>query len=668
MTTLSLRGTAPRAADPRPTTDHQDASQTPKKGAPAGQNAQAPVKTEWQQVYVWAGENRHAAKGRVVLQGQPGLEPGSKRLSGVKLGDPVVVGYQARQYQGPTRPDTDHRNPTQYPDSFTQGIVYDAMRRVTEKYDALGLGMENKEVSQNLSGKERVVAFSNSFRELNAFYNALTDTIHYGTAQLPNGERVDVAADPNVVVHERGHHEFQHLMPFTRGFDASAMREGFGDALSALMSRDPEMAEDLTEAVAGIGKQSSHGSHGYAEGFWNQGSSYDPTDFGMAAGTLRSAKNTATLEGTNAIDDPHLRGLVYSGFMWNLGEFFHEQLVGTPRNPETDAEALDPRAADLALAVLWTYPLYLGTQTPTSGDFVRAVNVAVDELEAGGRFSDAGINPVALKAFLVGEGQRRGLTHAGIPTQAPAGQGTFLRTEDADDALDRAVSELVLHDPTKGNKPILVREGVQVIVPEDEVIRVRLEPIQTLRGPKDLEGNQSEIRRFRVQIPVTVLGQKRYLPITGEVLTLVQDRRGYHHAQLGKLDDGGLLNASISLGDTTQSGGAMSFIRGLFSSDLSSSDKGESRLQLARRAILRTAQRDLTTWGPGHAKHALSGVPKEHVEVASQLLKDEQANPELVLNDGQPMLRLELGTLTYWQHVTEDGDLPEVSVERRSAS
>ena len=517
--------------------------------------------------YVWTrGENEYASRGRVsdqALQGVP-------RFSfGLTSRDIRVKG--AGTFRTGRRPNSDHPAGTANHDAFDQAVLYSGMRDIARQYEAL-IGKSFASLVRSPGKRERANGVANSMPDVNAYYSRQSEEVHFGTSD----GKWDLAADKDVVKHEMGHYVLDHLAPNVMG----PLHEGFGDAQATLSQGDPELSEDFGKVT------------------------------GTAGAPLRNANNDRTV--ANTTPQVHDRGRVYAGFFWEIGEHLHTSLTGRARNRATDAQLLDRRAADHALRILWTFPLYLGTTFPDGPTVVRSVHRAIDTLATAGKLR--GVRVDALRQFVDAEARRRGLVAATPSDARDPGAPAPLESQDRQAALDEAVSLAGL-DPNTA----------------------RLERVSVLTGPLG-----ETVERFRVSIPLPVepTGELR-ATVADELITLITSPGGRMEAQVGRIPH------------------------------MSEAFRRESMPALDPEALLESqislverAREELTRLT---ASEGPADTAADHPHMAARALdvlgRTDSPTPQLVWHEGAPVLRLSLDTLVFEGILTPTGALDRVQRE-----
>jgi hypothetical protein len=254
-------------------------------------------------------ENESLLAGEYVSRELMGIAGGQDKLKGefVDLTAPGIAGgYKAAgQAEEPSRsylyPCTDDR--------FEEVMVYHHVDAAQRKIQSLGFSEESGILDR------AIAAHAHYFSDCNAFFDPVTEGIHFGDADTC-GVNADSGEDGDVIVHEYGH-AIQHDQIPGFGFGSAAeaeeawsMGEGFGDFLTAAILGDACLAEWFS--FGGSCLRDMENSNHYPE-------DYD---------ACRPIPPRPA--------EPHCGGLIWGGALWDL-----VQALGG-----------DQRARDLTLALV----------------------------------------------------------------------------------------------------------------------------------------------------------------------------------------------------------------------------------------------------------------------------------------------------------------------------
>lgn len=556
---------------------------------------------DWESTPVWHGENEFASRGQTKLAPLVGIRKGADALAGVQL---RVQGQQSfSPGQGPQDITRAASDGTHRPESFVQAQAFSALSEVRETFDSLGLPLKFAQLVAAKSGQKELLATVNALRseKLRASYFPPTEEMFFGTLVRKDEPIWDLGADSNVVQHEAGHFVLDHLTPgLSKLGDGGVLHEGYADAQAALLSRDPEIAEDYGLSTGNAGE------------------------------ALRSASNSKKISGT--ADEAHERGEVVAGYLWDIGEEIHTQLVGRPRNRAVDAEPLDAQAAREALKVLWTFPLYLGTKQPKLADVVAAVDRALVQLARGGKL-DRRIDIAKLRAAARRSADMRELTKTRPMEQAKLVQAATPEAA-AGKALDAAG------------------------IPND---RYELARLQSLPSAGGLTTYRFELRRS-VLITTDKGSHRVMVPIEDDFVTVIKTAAGYE-VKVGMLPEHYAIERSPSLVER--------FVGWIFSpSDAPPQVAGPQRSAAELEQHVKQDLERLLDPDPGWIERAkrLFGEGPEDVggrallEQSRAALENRRIDsrtaalaPRVVWRHGEVQLRLIVGPLTYYATLDDKG-------------
>lgn len=264
-------------------------------------------------------------------------------------------------------------------DPFDQGELYFALTDVAQTLNALGFDVERILGGKHGGKPHPIAASANKVEDLNAWYSPSDDALTFGRG----AEKWHLASDSDVSVHEAGHLFLDHLHPGFGGYfgnEGGAIHEGFGDALAALRTDDPEMSEDFATAL---------------------GRAPSKTD------GLRRVNNDLAL--TDVSEEVHDRGQVYAGFFWSV-----KNRLGLPSR----------QAADLALKLLINHAANYRTSRPKPGDFVDAVLKGAKALNDSGNL---GMPYEKIREIVLEEGRRRKI----LPPPLGGGDRVYVNMSEA---------------------------------------------------------------------------------------------------------------------------------------------------------------------------------------------------------------------------------------------
>lgn len=438
---------------------------------------------------VWANNepNAYSANGKTENVVLPGIKKGATKLHANNV---LIKGLAA--FRAGVGPKDKHNDKSEKPDSFGQAQAYWGLMLLRAAMEDLEGAGSFAKLIRSKSGIADMIINVNSSAQTNAYYMPNTENLHFGTSD----KKWDLATDSDVVVHEGGHYVLDHKAPGLTNIGSvlfgygRAIHESYGDALSAFIFRDPELAEDFGQVL----ERASKGKG------------------------LRNANNEQKA-GSSSIfgifDDPHTTGLGFAGFSWSLGEYMHKVLTGKTRNQKQDAEKLDATAARQSLALLLTFPLYLGSKYPSREDFVRAHLQAVDSLKAAGKL-DPRLDAKALKDAIQKEAVKRGMVAAPIATK-PKKSGWF------------GSMPASLHLPAKTTE-----QNVREVVLEYSKLTTQgfgARPMgEALSGP-----NGEKIIRFQLTKAAVINGAIVDAVVEDDYVTAIQQSNGYVETQFGVL-------------------------------------------------------------------------------------------------------------------------------------
>jgi len=275
---------------------------------------------------VWAGENRTASNDKIFHVAID--KPVSVSADGLKSEHVHVSGTEVLTTAEGLMPFPNGGNVPS--DGFSQVQTLYAARSVLRRVQDVGVDLEQLLQNPNNPGEIRVKV--NGMTDTNAYYSPNDNEIVLGTA----GGKWPLASDPNVSTHEMGHLLLDHIAPDLVGGAYSlgaSIHEGFGDALAAFDTNDPEISEDWHIV----------GNEPY----------------------LRNVNNQQTVGTTSS--ECHDRGQVYGGFWWSM---------------KTKLASLgvdDNEACQHMIAIMVGHAMLYKSGSPTSKDFVENVFKAARE-------------------------------------------------------------------------------------------------------------------------------------------------------------------------------------------------------------------------------------------------------------------------------------------------
>lgn len=544
---------------------------------------------------VWSGENEFTSKGKLIEAEMKGVAPGSQVLKSELL---HVTGLE--QFKPNTKPGDAHKTPTENPDSFDQGVLFHALQQAAERYDTLDMGMSYAQLLALRDGRKQLRAFANSMSDTNAYYSPNSGELHFGTSD----GKWDLASDENVVTHEQGHNDLDALIPNCFWNIGDALHEAYGDIRTALLTGNPEISEDFGKVRGGEGTP------------------------------LRTVENKDTIASTS--DEPHDRGNVYSGLHWDIAKYMHKKITG---NDWKSGEALNREAADQAMKLLYSYPLHLGTTSPSDADYLRAMSEGLKSLNDGKKL-DNRLDVKDLEAFIKERAIVRGVKKVKMETEV--GAPIALNAKEPLEALSEALTHI---------SPNALLSAKQ-------------------HGGTAYTADGSTITRFKILRPVPINGQKMLAEVEDDVLTIIRKGSGEFQAQLGKLPNlcnpgpSGGKASGVSLGapnlqhlDSVLVSTAVTDFRDVIAKDLQrvASTGFEHpnwlKLHLDRQAPPKDSQ--VRTEG-------LYSSSAKFARAALDVLNAKGEKTSLAWKEGQLMLRVDVGEMQYYAPISATGEVGDL--------
>lgn len=317
--------------------------------------------------HVWGNTNLVTSCGSVVPINLPGLQAGAQELVGEWANIKGPGKFEGNFFRPPFLDNLSRRTNTHFDKVQCYWAITSLMIYLS------GLGFDMTKVMGKL---KPIIANVNTVADINAWFNPTVGDLTFGEALRSLFGRWALASDNDIVRHEMGHAILfcinAALTEWYAG-DGGAIHEGFGDAVAALFTNDPEVSEDF------------------------------PANTGREYGTKMGLRTVANDLKIGDVDrEVHDLGQVYGGFWWGVRTALQPILGGYGRT-----------AADIVMAFAVEHGIHYATNRPGPKDFIDAVIVgAKTYLEGTGKYQG---DLEKMKTIITQEGAKRGMLADDIP-------------------------------------------------------------------------------------------------------------------------------------------------------------------------------------------------------------------------------------------------------------